>query len=449
MHSSIVKIAVSLKQLEANVARARAQGKLVDASSIKAGDHYAEANKFINSLSDSDLKNIHAKYPHLLSFASTNVPSMASTSAAVTSVKSLQKSKNVEQRQKARDLLSALNTENKISLNPLTLAKNMGKAHLSNITSRFTRRYTNMFPKTDNESGSKAFNASINPSITSQVRLAINKDLQNKADKNASKIKDLMVNQKGRAYIDPEKDKNIGLLRYMAQPEQDQVNTLIANHELNELNMKKFKHGSNYISTRGHGHNALQGLHDVSTVNTMGKDSTQAQRFVRDMREGEIEDMIKDSPGLEPILRNMRGGEGQRWDRINALAKKIQDENVLHNEKILNAIPRNLWTYDPRVQARLKPTGYAETQALAQIEHDKGGRLNRHMLKHVGNVLDRDLVRATEEQVKQGPQLQNKGVIGKVVEKSKHKEREKLLNRLQTNKTNEPTSTLSRILNKM
>ncbi len=391
MYNNLVKIAVSIKQLEANINRARAQGKIVDAASAKAGEHYADATKFINSLSDSELRNVHAKYPGLLSTASLNPTGVMQTSAALPSMAKGLKSSSVLNRQNFEDMSSNLSIEYKPSLNPLKLLGNTSKLYLNSLGSRLAGKYTNMFPKDSSEPGSKAFDIVKNPGLLTQARLAVNKDASNKADEHANKIKKLIVNQKGRAYLDPVKDQKIKPEFYDVLKGQDDldVNTLIANHELNELNSKKFRHGGNFIQGKTHGHAGLQGLHDVTMVNTMGNESPRAQEFVRDMRRKEVSDMLRNSPGLSPVLKNMSGGQAGRDMRIIGNSVERMNENTAHNRKILGKVPSHLHSH-PMVQARLKPDDFDAIRDIVTKEHDKGGRLNRHMLKHVGNVLDRD-----------------------------------------------------------
>lgn len=162
------------------------------------------------------------------------------------------------------------------------------------------------------------------------------------------------------------------------------LHPLTANHELNETNLKKFKHGNDFAMVQGHGHYGLHGIHDVSTVNTMNE-SPNAQKIFRDMRKDEIDDAIKTSPALKRVLEPMSEGQRGFENRISQRASELAREHAEHNQKVLSRVPERLHSH-PAVQARLKTVDAGELAELAERSVRKSGRLNRHMLRHVGKV---------------------------------------------------------------
>ena len=409
MHSSIVKIAVSLKQLEANVARARAQGIIRDTKG-GAGAHFEDAQNFIKGLSDTELGHVRARYPALLTQTGINTGKMAFTSHAQPSLKRLTKSPSIERRQKVHDMIKNMSEKVEPASNPLDLVKNTVK---DQVVGKIAKVFLNLkggAPSSSSDPGSRSWKAVTSPNLLSHTRLAVDKQALAKADRNAEEIKKRILNERGKVYL-KDNDLDIPELGEFADDKKklndpsfrSAVKTLIANHELNELNEKKFAPGSRFITSKPlHSHAGMQGLHDVTMVNTMGKDSPEAQAFTRNLRKDEINDMLRTAPELNPVLKNMAGGESGRYHRILSSKLKALQDNEAHNKKILSKVPARLHNH-PMVQSRLKPLDPDLVDTLVTAEHDKSGRLNRHMLKHVGNVLDKKLITEIQNDIKKNP----------------------------------------------
>lgn len=191
----------------------------------------------------------------------------------------------------------------------------------------------------------------------------------------------------GSAY----KREDVGSLRNLRrleknQSDKDALRSLVLNHELNESNYGKFKHGGEFVRANQHGHFGTQGLHDVTTVNTM-KESPRAQAAMRNLRKDELNDMIEAAPGLKRVLEPMSGGEHGFRQRIGKLADETLQKNIEHNNRILSKVPEHAHNH-PMVQKRLLPTDMVTIREQSEQAIRKSGRLNRNLRQHVGKVLD-------------------------------------------------------------
>jgi hypothetical protein len=171
---------------------------------------------------------------------------------------------------------------------------------------------------------------------------------------------------------------------------------IVANHELNEQNPKIKGGGRHTMISSSHASSKVP-LNDFNVINTMGKEAPMAQAIMRDVRDGEIQDMRSLSPGLNRILEPISGGEEGFQERITNRAKQMQADNKAHNQKILSRVPEHKHSH-PVVQARLKPTDADVVRDLAEGEVRKSGRFNRHMQNHIANILDNNPIVHEREQ---------------------------------------------------
>ncbi len=161
---------------------------------------------------------------------------------------------------------------------------------------------------------------------------------------------------------------------------------IVANHELNESNPKIKGGGRHTMISSSHASSKVP-INDFNVINTLGKEAPTAQAIFRDIREREIDDMRSLSPGLNRLLEPMSGGEKGFQERISNRADQMLADNKAHNEKILSRVPEHKHS-NPIVQARLKPTNAEQLREMAEQETRKSGRLNRTMQSHVANILD-------------------------------------------------------------
>lgn len=366
--SNLVKIAVSLKQLEENIQRAKATG-LISADPL--GSHSPMTDKVYEKLPKSVKSNVRQLYPGItdpiLDMGRNHISARIGSHAAV--------------------------SPNEVLKRGGTLRR-----HIINQEYGTPKRY---------EDATKPFKA-IRKALYNQIRgrdrgenlenikLSLSANKQKEADKAVERLVQERKKEPTRIFLNPEADRRIVAqvvgfngkkVPKMSAEDFKGLDAIIGNHEINETNLKKFIPGGEFATLHEHGHHGLHGMHDISTINTMSE-APNAQKLYRDLRELEVHDAIKTSPGLKPVLEPLSGGQEGFEGRINKRVAEITQQNADHNKKILSKVPERLHNH-PMVQARLKTNDTSEIANLAEKQVRKSGRLNRHMLKHVGNVLDK------------------------------------------------------------
>ncbi len=173
----------------------------------------------------------------------------------------------------------------------------------------------------------------------------------------------------------------------------------VAHHELSEANPKHARHGSIHARVKeGAGHMALQNVRDFNLVNTMNE-APNLQEKVRNLRSSEIDGLRgltkERTQGIDALTRGLVGGQEGFNKRIDSHAKTLHAENTEHNNKVLSRVPERLHNH-PAVQQRLRPTDDTTIRQIAEQKARKEGRLNRHQIKHLGNMLDSRVLRNPE-----------------------------------------------------
>jgi hypothetical protein len=165
-------------------------------------------------------------------------------------------------------------------------------------------------------------------------------------------------------------------------------NNLVGAHELEELDRAKKLSGvkwSHHKDVSGSSHIGLQSIGDIQRVRSMPRnDSPLAQNAFRTMREREIDAMIDHAPGLSPILREHSSFRNMDFDKN---IKRIVEHNKNHNDLLEHFMRDKSETYKNYVRnKRFLPTDY--DQVYNQHKQIVEPRINRHMKRHIGNVLD-------------------------------------------------------------
>jgi len=224
-------------------------------------------------------------------------------------------------------------------------------------------------------------------------------------------VEDLFTRDKAVALVNPEADIKSLLFKHnlrsntnitpndLSQKDKDALKLITAHHELSEVNPKHNKHGSRFASVSpGHSHIALQNVRDMNVVNTMNE-APEAQKIMRNFRQAELGEMtrkgtdfvsatVAPSQGISKLTEGIRGGQQGFENRIKQNAERLMSEHKEHNQKVLSRVPERLHSH-PAVQQRLKPTDQNVIDQMAETTTRKAGRLNRHQIKTLGKLLDK------------------------------------------------------------
>ena len=241
----------------------------------------------------------------------------------------------------------------------------------------------------------KQLNAFSDPSLSTKERLESALEYRRLVEsgmKNKDVKRYLDKKYKGTAFVSHdllEKQKSSRDLidKIMLDPKESKTyKNLVGAHELEELQDPRKTLGTKWGANRGvskGSHHALQSIGDIQRVRSMPiNDSPLAQKAIRSQRLDEVDAMLAHAPGLSPVLK----GYSSKSNDIDSMVRSIIEENKIHNSNLQARVANMGEGAKSYISKKLKPTDYNEVHQM--VRNTEEPRINRHMKRHIGNVLD-------------------------------------------------------------